>query len=183
MHTVFNLDHGIKVAWNIAQYPLHHLSYAPAKFEVDRRHCIYKKVQYLTFDSNICLYHVTYAPANFEVATSKDWEDALTGKCITWPLTLGSRSHNISPSTIYIMWPKEQQSLKLLRTLFDLWPWGQGHMKCCPVPSSSCDLCSYKVLSCYSQGFRRRYNYKKPHAHRHILMHWQTDDGLTLVRN
>ena len=32
---------------------------------------------------------------------------------------------------------------------FIIWPWGQGHTKCCPVPSSLCDLFSYKVWSCY----------------------------------
>ena len=41
------------------------------------------------------------------------------------------------------------------------WPWGQGHTKCHPVPSTSCDLCTYKIWSCYVQRFRRRYNYKK----------------------
>ena len=47
--------------------------------------------------------------------------------------------------------------------LFDPWPWpwGQGHTKCHPVPFTSCDLCIYKVWSCYVQRFRRRYNYKK----------------------
>ena len=39
--------------------------------------------------------------------------------------------------------------------------WGQGHTKCCPVPSTSRDLFSYKVWSCYVKPFRRRYNYKK----------------------
>ena len=40
---------------------------------------------------------------------------------------------------------------------------GQGHTKCCPVPSTSCDLFSYKVCSCYVYLFRRRYIYKKIH--------------------
>ena len=48
-------------------------------------------------------------------------------------------------------------------SIFDLWPWpwGQGHTKCCPVPSTSCDLFSYKVSSCYVLPLRRRFNYKK----------------------
>ena len=49
-------------------------------------------------------------------------------------LTLGLRSHTMLPSTLYIMWPNQIQSLKLLRltvkvemhlqnnTLFDLDP-------------------------------------------------------------
>ena len=32
-YTFFNLDLGIKVTLNIAQYPLHHVTYAAAKFE------------------------------------------------------------------------------------------------------------------------------------------------------
>ena len=67
----------------------------------------------------------------FEVATFKGWGDAFT-----------RNSH-------------------LRETVFDLWPWGQGHMKCCPVPSTPCDLCSYKVWRCYILQFRRRCIYKK----------------------
>ena len=121
---------------------------------------------------------MTYAQAKFEVATSKtSWGDAFSRKYNIWPLTLtlGSRSNKTSPSTLDIMWPMHRQNLKLLlrkvyeemhlqeNTLFDLWPWpwGQGHTKCHPVPSTSCDLCTYKVWSCYVQRFRRRYNYKK----------------------
>ena len=64
-------------------------------------------------------------------------------------------------STLHIMWPMHQQSLILLhptvkekmhyyiiKLKYIIWPWpsGQGHMKCCPVPSKSCDLCTYKSL-------------------------------------
>ena len=35
-NTFFNLDLGVKVTRNIAQYLLHHVTYTPAKFEVDR---------------------------------------------------------------------------------------------------------------------------------------------------
>ena len=38
-----------------------------------------------------------------------------------------------------------------------------GHTKCCPVPSTSCDLCTCKHWSCYFQWFRRRCIYKKIH--------------------
>ena len=75
-------------------------------------------------------------------------------------LTFGSRSHEMLPSALYIMWPIHQQSLKLLRQklqeekhLQEIW--GQGHMKCWPVPSTSCDLSSYKVLSCYVEPFKK----------------------------
>ena len=48
----------------------------------------------------------------------------------------------------YIIWP---------------WPWCQGHTKCCPVASTSCDLCTRELWSCYVQWFRRRRIYKKIH--------------------
>ena len=66
-NTLFDLDLGVKVTQNVAQYPLH---------------------------------HVTYAPAKFEVATSNSLGDPFTRKYI---------------------------------------------MNRCPVPSISCELCTYKV--------------------------------------
>ena len=35
-YPLFTFDHylGVKVTQNVAQYPLHHVTYAPAKFEV-----------------------------------------------------------------------------------------------------------------------------------------------------
>ena len=96
------------------------------------------------------------------------------------------------PSTLYIMWPFQLQSLKLLHqkvkeemhlqenSIFDLWPWPwcQGHTKCCPVPSTPCDLFSYKVWSCYVYLFRRRYIYKKI---QHLT--FDLDLGVKVTRN
>ena len=77
------------------------------------------------------------------------------------------------PSTLDIMWPMHQQSLMLLHprvkekmhlqenALFDLDLGGQGHMKCCPVPSTSCNLCTYRVWSYHTKRFRTRGIYKK----------------------
>ena len=31
---IFDLDLEVKVTWNVVQYPLHHVSYAPVNFEV-----------------------------------------------------------------------------------------------------------------------------------------------------
>ena len=90
--TLFDLDP--KVTRNVAQYPRHHVTYAPAKF-------------------------------NFANPMVKE------------------KMH-----LQYIIWP---------------WPWGQGHTKCCPVPSTSCDLCTSKVWYCYIPGLRRRCIYKKIH--------------------
>ena len=57
------------------------------------------------------LHHVTYAPPKFEVAKVNGLGDAFT------------RNYSICPVTMTL-----------------------GHMKCCPAPSTSCDLCTYKVL-------------------------------------
>ena len=83
--TLFDLD--LWVTQNAAQYPLHHVTYGPAKFEVEvqrfRRRCIYKKVHYLTCNLDLGvrakvtrnipkypLHFVTFAPAKFEIAMS-----------------------------------------------------------------------------------------------------------------
>ena len=89
-------------------------------------------------------------------------------------VTLGSRSHKMLPSTLHIMLPMHQQSLIFLHPTvkeikdaftrkYIIWPWlsGQGHIKCCPVPSTSCDLCTYRVWSYCIKKFRRRSSYKK----------------------
>ena len=53
-HTLFDLDLGVKVTQNVAQYPRHHGTYAPAKFDIATSHgqgedTFTKKKQYLTF--------------------------------------------------------------------------------------------------------------------------------------
>ena len=46
--------------------------------------------------------------------------------------------------------------------LFYLWPlpWGQSHAKCCPVPSTSCHLCTCKVEVAASNGLRDAFTRK-----------------------
>ena len=56
--TVFDLDLGVKVTHDVAQYPLHHVTYAYAKFEVATSNglggeCIYKEICYLSFDLDL----------------------------------------------------------------------------------------------------------------------------------
>ena len=54
--------------------------------------------------------------------------------------------------------------------LFYLWPWGQGHKKCCPIPSTSCELCCCKVWSCYIHVFRWMY----ASTRKYIIWPWVT---------
>ena len=79
---IYKKIHYLTLTQNVAQYPLHDLTSAPANFEVAmskkfRRRCIYKKIHYLTLTfkvtQNFAQYpshHVTYAPPKFEVAAS-----------------------------------------------------------------------------------------------------------------
>ena len=139
------------------------------------RRCIYKKIHYVTFDLDIgvkvtqnvaqnSLHHVTYAAIKFEVATSNGlgW-NAFTRKFIIWSfdLELGVKvTQNVAQYTlhhvIYAATPFEVATSNglggdTLTSKYILWPCpcGQGHKKCCPVPSTPCDLCSCKCLSCY----------------------------------
>ena len=99
---------------HVAQYPLHHLTYAPANvlscYVQWFRRCIYKKI-YIIWPWP-CKY-----PAHYnDLCICK----VLTYNCLVDEFT---RKH--------IIWP---------------WPWGQCHTKCCPVPTTSCDLCILLLL-------------------------------------
>ena len=37
-NTLFDLDLGVKVTQNVAKYPRHHVTYAPAKFDIATSH-------------------------------------------------------------------------------------------------------------------------------------------------
>ena len=80
-------------------------------------------------------------------------------------LTFGSRSHKMLPyaPTEFEVTTSKGFGGDAFTRKFNIWLEGQGHTKCCPVPSTSCDLFSYKVWSCYFLQFRRRYINKKIH--------------------
>ena len=130
--TLFDLDLQVNVTLNVAQCPLHHVTYAPTEFEVTtskalggeaftRKFNIWPLTLTLGSMSHKCcpdpLHHVTYPATKFEVAWSNRLGgDTFTRKYIIWSLTLtlGSRSHKMLPSNLNIMWPFQLQSLKLL---------------------------------------------------------------------
>ena len=39
-NSIFDLDLGVKVTRNVAQYPLHHVTYSATKFEVATSNCL-----------------------------------------------------------------------------------------------------------------------------------------------
>ena len=91
-----------------------------------------------------------------------------------YDLDLGPSSYKMLPSILHILWPTYLQNLKLLRLSLGkaaltrndiIWTWHrvQDRVKCCPVPSISCDIYSCKVWRCYVEGLRRRCIYRKIH--------------------
>ena len=72
--------------------------------------------------------------------------------------------HNVTyaPAKFYIAishgWGEDAFTRKYIKRP---WPPGQGHTNFCPVPFTSCDLCTYRVWSYYVESFRRRSIYKK----------------------
>ena len=94
-NTLFDLDLGVKVTGNIAQYPWHHVTYAQAKFEIATSKSLWgdaftRKYIIWPFDLDLGvkvtrnvtqypLHHVIYAPTKFQVATSNGLgEDTIT---------------------------------------------------------------------------------------------------------
>ena len=67
----------IKVTQNVAQYPLHHVTYPATKFEVATSKALggdafTRKFNITRNVTQYPLHHVTYSPTKFEVATSYD---------------------------------------------------------------------------------------------------------------
>ena len=183
-NTLYDLDLVVKVTQNVVQYPLNHMTYAPAKFELAASNSLedgFTRKYIIWRHTKCCL----VASTSCDLCTCQLWScyvqwfrrRRIYKKIHYWTLTRRSRSHEVLPSTLCIMWPMHRQNLKLLfpkvyeemrlqeNTLFDLWPWpwGQGHTKPHPVPSKSYDLCTGKIWSCYFQKFMRRWIYKKRH--------------------
>ena len=125
-----------------------------------RRRCTYKKIYDLDLGVKVSQnvaqcppHYMTYAFAKFEAATS----NSLGVHYLTF--NLGSRSNKKLCSTLYIMWPMQFEVAmsnglgiciykKMHNTLIRSYK---------VLPSSSCDLCTYKVWSYYVQQFRRRW--------------------------
>ena len=81
--TLFDLDLQVKVTLNVAQCPLHHVTYAPTEFEVttskalEEKHLqensifdLYLGVKVTQNVAQYPLHHVTYTATKFEVARS-----------------------------------------------------------------------------------------------------------------
>ena len=163
----FDLD--IKVTQNIAQHPLHHVTYLPAKVKVAKSYSLWRKhiIGPLTLTSGK-LKKCQVLPTSCDLCSCKVWScyiKRFKRRCIYMKihyltLTLGLRWHKMLPSTLYILWSNQIQSLKLLPPtvkemhLQKIYYLTFVDTKCCPVPSTSCDLIRYKVWSCYVKWFK-----------------------------
>ena len=96
-------------------------------------------------------HHMIYAPAKFEFATSNGLEDMhlQEEEKTVFDIDPRSRSQKLLPSTNYIMLSMHLQFLKKLRPTVEedkkKLAFDHDHMNYCPVPSTPCDLCTYKV--------------------------------------
>ena len=115
---------GVKVTRNVAQYPLHHVPYSASKFEVCclkrfKRRCIYKKIQYLTFELNLVvkvtrnvaqypLHHVTFSTTKIEVATSNGLGGEILTRNVTDRQTDGRATNHFGTKLIYPFFLKKQ---------------------------------------------------------------------------
>ena len=106
------------------------------------------------------LFNVTYASAKFEAATANSLEgDAFTRKIHYLTLILGPRSLKMLsvPSTSCDIYPCEvscyiQQFRRICINLQEDTLGPRSHKM---LPSTSCDLSTYKVWSCCVQQFKR----------------------------
>ena len=146
--TLFDLDLDVKVTQNVTKYPLHHVTYTPAKFPTATSNSFGGDA----FTRTYILWHLTLGSRSYVPSTSCDLYTCKVWRC-------------------YV-----QELRRRCNTLFDIWPWPkcQGHTKCCPVTSTSCDLFTCKVCSCYVQQFRRCI-YKKHYSCSYVLMHAGTE--------
>ena len=98
-NTLFDIEPKVKVTGNVAQYPLHHVTYAPVKFEVNtstggyefsKKNTLFDldfKVKVTQHVAQFPLHYVSYASAKFAVASSNGLRgDAFTRNVMDGPM-------------------------------------------------------------------------------------------------
>ena len=104
-----------------------------------RSKCIYKKIQYLScnLDLVVKITDVTQYPLHH--------------------VTFEHTQFEVAPSK---GWGGDVFT-KIQYLTFDLGLGAKVTKKCSPIPSTSCNLCTYKSWSCYVHRFRSKWIYKK----------------------
>ena len=114
-NTLFDFDLEVKVTPHIAQYPLHLLTYARVKF------LRLKVLKEMHLQGNLVKQNLAHCPLHFVFYAATKFEVAMSngleGKTFT-------RKYIIQPLSL---------------------PFWSRSKKRCPVPCTSCDLCSLKV--------------------------------------
>ena len=152
----------VKVTQNVTQYPLHHMAYAFAKFEIATNSTLGLE----SFTRKYIIWPWPWGVQGHKTLPSTLYimwplhlqrlkllkRRCIYKKYIIWPLPWPSwsRSHKMLPSSLHASWKFEVATSNGWRgdaftRKYILWPWrgGQGHM------TTSCDLCTCKVWSCY----------------------------------
>ena len=130
----------VKVIQNDAQYPLHYVTYAPAKFEVATSNGLGGDA----FTRKYIIWALTLKSRSHKMMLSIPSKPCDLCTCKGW--------------SCYVQWFRRRCIYKKIHYLT-----GQGHRKCCWVPSTSSELCNCIVWSCYVYWLRRRCIYKKKH--------------------
>ena len=113
-----------------------------------------------------------YLATKFEVATSNRLGgDTFTKKNIIWPWLWVTRNvaqyplHHVTYSaTTFEVAMSNPLGGDTFTRKYIIWTWGQGHKKCCPVPSTSCDLLSYENSKWVWSGNTRITNCRQTHG-------------------
>ena len=125
-NTLYDLDFGVKVTQNVAEYRPHHMTYAPSKFEVKSNGLggdTFTRKYICDIDLRVKVaqyppHHVIYAVIKFEVAMSNRLEGyALVAHYVTYApakfeVAMSYSLGGDASTRKYIIWP---------------WPQGQGH--------------------------------------------------------
>ena len=133
-NTLYDLDLVVKVTQNVVQYPLNHMTYAPAKFEVATSNSLGEDGftrKYIIWPWPWCQGHTNCCPVaytSYDLCTCKLWScyvqwfrrRRIYKKIHYLTLTPRSRSHEVLPSTLYIMWPMRMAKFEVA-TSKSLW--------------------------------------------------------------
>ena len=114
---------------------------------------------------------MTYLATKFEVATSNRLGGDTFTKNIIWPWLWVTQNvaqyalHHVTYSaTKFEVAMSNRLGGDTFTRKYIIWPRGQGHTKCCPVPSTSCDLLSYKNSKRVWSGNTTNTNCRQTHG-------------------
>ena len=153
---------GAKVKQNVAQYPLHHVTYAPVNFCFVWFYPLHPINTLSVKQGRVFLGWTSTKLGWMCLAQGPQRRDA--GEART-------RSHSVSSQALY-HWATALPPVNFevatctsnclgeyaFTRNYILWPWPWGHTNCYPVQSLSCDRCTCKVWSSYLQhAFTRKY--------------------------